>query len=123
MKNITAEQRLTFIRQDVAKLLEDLPEEVLSTHIEGYENLGVVLSNLAIACDSEDQEPLHWLLTWYEVFSYDEYGTETLATFDTEKQALVFMYDYAIRYPDTELGYDVWQSNVDGSGLVKINLI
>lgn len=124
MKNITTEQRLAFVRQDVARLLEQLPEEVLSTHIEGYENLGIVLSNLAIACDLEDQEPLHWLLTWYEVFKTDEEeGTETIATFDTEKQAKEFIYENSMKYPDTELNYDEWQSNVDGSGLVKINPI
>jgi hypothetical protein len=122
MNKITAEQRLAFVRQDVARLIEQLPEELLETPIEGFENLGVVLHNIAIACDEEDQEPLRWLVTWYEVFRHDEEeGTETIANFDTEKQALDFMYDYSTRYPEVELNYDEWQSNTDGSGVAKRN--
>lgn len=125
MKNITVEQRLIFVRQDVARLLEQLPEALLETPIEGFENLGVVLHNIAIACDVEDQEPLHWLVTWFEVFHYDEEeeGSETIASFDTEKQAKDFMYDYSMRYPEVELNYDEWQSNTDGSGVEKRKLI
>jgi|Laugrespbdmm15dd_1035085.scaffolds.fasta_scaffold09146_7 hypothetical protein len=124
MKNITAEQRLAFVRQDVARLLEELPTNVLITPIEGFENLEVVLHNIQIACDEEDKEPLHWLVTWYEVFMYDdEEGTHTLATFDTEKQVKDFIYDYSMRYPEVELYYDEWQSNADGSGVAKRNPI
>lgn len=118
---ITAEQRLVFIRQDVARILEQLPEALLETPIEGFENLGVVLNNIAIASDETDTEPEHWLVTWFEVYRHDEIeGTETIAQFDTEKQALDFMYDYSIRYPDVELGYDEWQSNANGTGVEKI---
>jgi hypothetical protein len=120
---ITAEQRLVFIRQDVARLLEVLPENILETSVEGFENLGVVLNNIAIASDETDTEPEHWLITWFEVYRHDEVeGTETIAQFDTEKQALDFMYDYSMRYPDTELGYDEWQSNADGTGVQEIIL-
>lgn len=118
---ITAEQRLAFIRQDVARILEQLPEALLETPIEGFENLGVVLNNIAIASDETDTEPEHWLVTWFEVYRHDEIeGTETIAQFDTEKQALDFMYDYSMRYPDVELGYDEWQSNANGTGVEKI---
>ena len=118
---ITAEQRLIFIRQDVARILEQLPEALLETPIEGFENLGVVLNNIAIASDETDTEPEHWLVTWFEVYRNDEIeGTETIAQFDTEKQALDFMYDYSMRYPDVELGYDEWQSNANGTGVEKI---
>lgn len=124
MKNITSEQRLVFVRQDVARLLEKLPTNVLLTPIEGFENLEVILHNIQIACDEEDKEPLHWLVTWYEVFMYDdEEGTHTLASFDTEKQAKDFMYDYSMRYPEIELYCDEWQSNADGSGVEKRNPI
>ena len=123
MKNITAEQRLAFVRQDVARLIEQLPTKVLLTPIEGFENLVVVLNNIAISCDVEDQEPLHWLRTWYEVYRIEEDSTQTIAEFDTEKQALDFMYDYSMRYPDVELGHDEWQSNADGSGVQKRNSI
>ncbi len=120
MSKITAEQRLVFIRQDVARILEQLPEALLETPIEGFENLGVVLNNIAIASDEEDQEPKHWLITWFEVFRSDEEeGTHTLASFDTEKQAKDFMYDYSMRYPEVELFYDEWRSNADGSGVEK----
>lgn len=119
---ITAEQRLVFIRQDVARILEQLPEALLETPIEGFENLGVVLHNIAIASDETDKEPEHWLMTWFEVYRHDEEeGTETIASFDTEKQALDFMYDYSMRYPDIELGYDEWQGNANGTGVEKRN--
>jgi hypothetical protein len=124
MNKITAEQRLVFIRQDVARILEQLPEALLKIPIEGFENLGVVLSNIAIASDEEDTEPEHWLVTWFEVYRHDEIeGTETIAQFDTEKQALDFMYDYSMRYPDTELGYDEWQCNANGTGVATRNPI
>lgn len=121
---ITAEQRLVFIRQDVARILEQLPEALLETSIDGFENLGMVLYNIAIASDETDKEPEHWLVTWFEVYRNDEVeGTETIAQFDTEKQALDFMYDYSMKYPDVELGYDEWQCNADGSGVEKRNPI
>lgn len=127
MKNITAEQRLVFVRQDVARLLEQLPKTLLETPIEGFENLGVILDNISIACDMEDQEPNHWILTWYEVFRYEEDGNKSIAQFDTEEQALAFMYEYSMRYSDAdtnvELGYDEWQCNADGSGVTKRNFI
>ena len=48
---------------------------------------------------------------WFEVYRDDEEEvTETIATFDTKKQALDFIYDYSMRYPETELGYDEWES-------------
>ena len=121
---ITAEQRLVFIRQDVARILEQLPEALLETPIEGFENLGVVLNNIAIASDETDTEPEHWLVTWFEVYRNDEIeGTETIAQLDTEKQAKDFMYDYSMRYPEVELGYDEWQCNANGTGIEKINSI
>jgi len=117
MEKITAKQRLAFIRQDIARVLEELPQSVLNTPIEGFENLETILNNIAIACDEEDQEPSHWLVTWFEVYRSDEEeGTETIASFDTKKQALDFMYDYSMRYPEIELGYDEWQSSADGNG-------
>lgn len=118
---ITAEQRLAFIRQDVARLLEVLPDNVLETPIEGFENLKVVLNNIAIAYDEKDAEPEHWLITWFEVYRHDEEeGTETIAQFDTEKQAKDFIYEYSLKYPETELGYNEFMSNADGSGVKQI---
>lgn len=120
----TAEQRLAFIRQDVARILEQLPEALLETPIEGFENLGIVLNNIAIASDETDREPEHWLMTWFEVYRHDEIeGTETIAQFDTEKQAIDFMYDYSTRYPNVELNYDEWQCNANGTGVAKRNPI
>jgi hypothetical protein len=117
MEKITAKQRLAFIRQDIARVLEELPQSVLNTPIEGFENLGSALSNIAIASDEQDQEPKHWLVTWFEVYRSDEEeGTETIATFDTEKQALDFMWERSLKYPEIELGYDEWQSSADGTG-------
>lgn len=115
-KEISMERRLAFVRQDIARLLEELPKSILSSHIERYDDLETVLNNIAIACDLDDTEPNHWLVTWFEVFRYDEEeGTETIAEFDTEKQALHFMWEYSLKYPETELGYDEWASDIDGT--------
>jgi hypothetical protein len=45
----------------------------------------------------------------------EEEGTETIAEFDTEKQALHFMWEYSLKHPETELGYDEWASDIDGT--------
>jgi len=123
MKNITTEQRLRFIKQDVARLLETLTNDVLDLPIDGFENLNTVLNNIAIASDIDDEEPSHWIATWYEVYMFDEDGTESIANFDTEKQAIDFMYNYSLKNPDVQLGYDEWRSNADGSGVATRNPI
>lgn len=121
MKKVSAEQRLAFIRQDVARLLEELPESILSTPIEGYEDLGVMLSNIAIASDEGDLEPEHWIQTWFEVFrETEEGGTETIAMLDTKKQALDFMFTYSLKYPEDTLFYDEWQSSLDENGEIIV---
>jgi hypothetical protein len=122
MSKVTAEQRLALIRRDVAILLEQLPEEILKTYIEDYENVGTMLDNIEIASDLNNDEVERWIQVWYEVFRYDEEGgTETIADFDTEKQAEAFVYEYNLKHPDTELGYDHWQCNADGSGIARRN--
>jgi hypothetical protein len=54
---------------------------------------------------------------------FDEEGTESIADFDTEKQAIDFMYNYSLKNPDVQLGYDEWRSNADGSGVATRNPI
>lgn len=59
---------------------------------------------------------------WFEVYKDlgDDDGTETIANFDTKKECIDFIYDYSLRYPNVELGYDEWMMNEDGSGVEKI---
>jgi len=52
--------------------------------------------------------------SWYEVYRDDEnYGTETIASFDTKKEALDFMWECSIKYPKMKIGYDEWQTSSD----------
>lgn len=119
MRTITAESRLAFVRQDITRLVEELPKEILDTHIEEYStNLGDVLNGIAIACDESNQEPVYWIRNWFEVFRLDDDGIkETIAEFDTKKQALDFMWERSLKYPETELGYEEWESNGESKGI------
>jgi hypothetical protein len=123
MKQVSSERRLSFIKQDVARLLENLTNDVLDLPIDGFENLKTVLNNIAIASDIDDEEPSHWISTWYEVYMFDEEGTETIAEFDTKKQAIDFMYNYSLKNPDIQLSYDEWESNAQGEQVFKRNRI
>ena len=85
------EDRLVFIRQDVARLLSALPQEVLNLPIEGYEDVVTVLNNIAIASDLNDKEPERWTKVWWEAYcNDDEGGTHTVASFDTEAEAIEY---------------------------------
>jgi hypothetical protein len=118
-KEISMERRLAFVRQDIARLLEELPKEVLGTQIDEYStNLGEILNGIAIACDESNQEPVYWIRNWFEVFRLDDEGIkETIAEFDTKKQALDFMWERSLNYPETELGYEEWESNGEAKGI------
>lgn len=119
MRTINAESRLAFVRQDVTRLLEELPKDILDTPIEEYSTtLGEVLNGIAIGCDESNQEPVYWIRNWFEVYRTDDYGwKETIAEFDTKKQALDFMWERSLKYPETELGYDEWESNGETKGI------
>lgn len=56
--------------------------------------------------------------SWYEVYRDEDYGTETIASFDTKKEAIDFMYDYSMKYPEVKVGYDEWQTSSDKNILI-----
>ena len=52
--------------------------------------------------------------SWYEVYRDDEnYGTETIASFDTKEEAIDFIWNYSIKNPEVKIGYDEWQTSSD----------
>lgn len=61
MNNEDYKVRLKFIHEDVERLCSVLPEEVYNIEVPGYENVGVVLSNIEIASNLGDDECLNWV--------------------------------------------------------------
>ena len=61
--------RLNFINEDVKRLIESLPNDVLNmTVYDGnYGNVNTLLSNIEIASDLEDNESLGWVVIESEV--------------------------------------------------------
>jgi hypothetical protein len=58
------QQRLKFINEDVKRLIESLPNDVLTMSVyDGkYENVNTILSNIEIASDLKDDESLGWVV-------------------------------------------------------------
>jgi hypothetical protein len=57
------QQRLKFINEDVKRLIESLPNDVLNMSVYGnYENVNTLLSNIEIASDLKDDESLGWVV-------------------------------------------------------------
>lgn len=57
------QQRLKFINEDVKRLIESLPNDVLSMSVYGeHENVNTLLSNIEIASDLKDDESLGWVV-------------------------------------------------------------
>ena len=58
------QQRLMFINEDVKRLIESLPNDVLDmTVYSDYEKVNTLLSNIEIASNMEDDESLGWVVT------------------------------------------------------------
>lgn len=56
-------QRLQFINEDVKRLIESLPNDVLNMTVYGnYENINTLLSNIEIASNIDDDESLGWVV-------------------------------------------------------------
>jgi hypothetical protein len=62
-------RRLTFVQEDVKKILNNLPSSVLQTPLEGT-TLETLLSNIEIASDLNDDEHLFWK-TKFDVPTHD----------------------------------------------------
>lgn len=57
------QQRLKFINEDVKRLIESLPNDVLNmTVYSDYEKVNTLLSNIEIASNMEDDESLGWVV-------------------------------------------------------------
>ena len=57
------QQRLMFINEDVKRLIESLPNDVLDmTVYSDYEKVNTLLSNIEIASNKEDDESLGWVV-------------------------------------------------------------
>ena len=57
------QQRLKFINEDVKRLMESLPNDVLDmTVYSDYEKVNTLLSNIEIASNMEDDESLGWVV-------------------------------------------------------------
>lgn len=63
-------RRLNFIREDVKRLSDVLPEEVINLPVPNYENVGVLLSNIEIASNLNDNESLNWK-TKFDIPTHD----------------------------------------------------
>jgi hypothetical protein len=63
-------RRLTFVLEDVRKILNNLPSSVLQTNITEYTTLETHLSNIEIASDLNDDETTFWK-TKFDVPTYD----------------------------------------------------
>ena len=57
------QQRLKFINEDVKRLIESLPNDVLDMAVySDYEKVNTLLSNIEIASNMEDDESLGWVV-------------------------------------------------------------
>jgi hypothetical protein len=66
------QQRLKFINEDVKRLIESLPNDVLNMSVYGnYENVNTLLSNIEIASDLKDDESLGWVVNEGEKIEVD----------------------------------------------------
>jgi len=66
------QQRLKFINEDVKRLIESLPNDVLSMSVYGeHENVNTLLSNIEIASDLKDDESLGWVVIETEKIEVD----------------------------------------------------
>lgn len=98
MKKLTDKVRLDYIRRDIQKLLEELPEYVINNYPS--------LDSISIACDKDNEEPKYWSIVHYEVSKYDvAENAQSVSEFDTKKQAIDFMVKYSIKYPEVLLEY------------------
>ncbi len=62
-------RRLTFVQEDIKKILNNLPSSVLQTPLEGT-TLETLLSNIEIASDLNDDEHLFWK-TKFQIPTHD----------------------------------------------------
>jgi hypothetical protein len=62
-------RRLTFVQEDIKKILNNLPSSVLQTPLEGT-TLETLLSNIEIASDLNDEEHLFWK-TKFQIPTHD----------------------------------------------------
>jgi hypothetical protein len=64
------ERRLGLINEDVTRILKHAPNDILHYPVQGWENIGTLLSNIEIASDLTDSESDDWKFS-----KDDEYAT------------------------------------------------
>ena len=60
LSSLDLEKRLGYIQTDVKTILKNAPNEFLDYFVEGWENIGTLLSNIEIASDLTDEESNDW---------------------------------------------------------------
>lgn len=51
--------------------------------------------------------------TWFEVYRITEYGTESVATFDTNQECLDFICNRQLLSTKETLAYDEWEKDAN----------
>ena len=60
LSNQELEERLGYVQEDVKRVLNNAPNEFLDLPVDGWENIGTILSNIEIASDLTDDESKGW---------------------------------------------------------------
>ena len=63
-------RRLKYISEDIKRISDNSSESFLSTPIDGYENIGTLISNIEIASNLKDKECLDWK-TKFDIPTHD----------------------------------------------------
>ena len=53
-------RRLKYISEDIKRIIENSPDSLLTSSVNGYENIGTLISNIEIASNLKDKECLDW---------------------------------------------------------------
>lgn len=68
-------RRLKYISEDIKRIIENSPDSLLTSPVNGYENIGTLISNIEIASNLKDKECLGWK-TDFEIPTHDPHTGE-----------------------------------------------
>lgn len=68
-------RRLKYISEDIKRIIENSPDSLLTSPVNGYENIGTLISNIEIASNLKDKECLDWK-TNFEIPTHDPHTGE-----------------------------------------------
>jgi hypothetical protein len=63
-------RRLKYISEDIKRISDNSSESFLTTPVDGYENIGTLISNIEIASNLKDKECLDWK-TKFDIPTHD----------------------------------------------------